>query len=85
LIALTRVWQKVHRRPDGSVLLPILHDPLAALVVVEPDLVALTPMRIVVDGEGRTLKGEGTPNCQVATDVQSGRVVGRLKALIKGG
>jgi len=85
LIALTRVWQKVHRRPDGSVPLPILHDPLAALVVVEPDLVALTPMRIVVDGEGRTLKGEGTPNCQVATDVQSGRVVGRLKALIKGG
>jgi hypothetical protein len=55
------------------------------LVVVEPDLVALTPMRIVVDGEGRTLKGEGTPNCQVATDVHSGRVVGRLKALIKGG
>lgn len=85
LITLTRVWQKAHQRPDGSVPLPILHDPLAALVVVEPDLVTLTPMRIIVDEQGRTQRGEGTPNCQVATDVQPMLVVGRLKALIKGG
>jgi hypothetical protein len=51
-------------------------------VVVEPDLVTLTPMRIVVDGEGRTIKADGTPNCLVATDVHPSAAVNRLKNLL---
>ena len=82
LIALTKAWQDAHHRPDGSVPLPILHDPLAALVVVEPELVTLTPMKIVVDERGRTLKAEGEPNCLVATDVHPSAVVSRLKSLL---
>ncbi len=82
LMALTKVWQEAHRGPDGSLPLPILHDPLAALVVVEPNLVTLTPMRIEVDGEGRTRQVEGEPNCLVATDVRPEKVVQCLKALL---
>lgn len=82
LLALTNAWQDAHRRPDGSVPFPVLHDPLAALVVVEPELVTLTPMRIVVDEEGRTLKSEGKPNCMVATDVHPSAVVNRIKSLL---
>lgn len=82
LLALTKAWQESHRRPDGSVPTPILHDPLAALVVVEPSLVTLTPMKIVVDDEGRTLRADGTPNCLVATDVHPSAVVNRLKNLL---
>ncbi len=82
LLALTEAWQDAHRRPDGSVPTPILHDPLAALVVVEPNLVTLTPMRIIVDDEGRTIKADGAPNCLVATDVHPSAVVGRLKNLL---
>ncbi|MCX7642869.1 MAG: nucleoside hydrolase [Armatimonadetes bacterium] len=82
LLALTEAWQEAHRRPDGSVPMPILHDPLAALVVVESDLVTLTPMRIVVDERGRTKKVEGEPNCLVATDVHPSAVVNRLKDLL---
>lgn len=82
LIELTKAWQDAHRRPDGSAPPPILHDPLAALVVVEPDLVTLTPMKILVDDEGRTKKADGEPNCLVATDVHSSAVVNRLKSLL---
>ena len=82
LLILTRAWQEAHRKPDGSMPTPILHDPLAALVVVEPDLVTLTPMKIVVDNEGRTIKADGTPNCLVATDVHPSAVVNRLKNLL---
>lgn len=84
LLAMTRVWQNYHRRPDGFVPYPVLHDPLAALVVVEPELVTLTPMRIVVDDEGRTLKAQNSdkPNCLVATDVQPEKVVQRMRELI---
>jgi purine nucleosidase/pyrimidine-specific ribonucleoside hydrolase len=82
LLALTKAWQDAHRRPDGSVPLPILHDPLAALVVVEPELVTLTPMKIVVDERGRTLKADGEANCLVATDVHPSAVVSRLKSLL---
>lgn len=82
LMALTRVWQNAHRRPDGSVPMPILHDPLAALIVAEPDLVTLTPMRIVVDDEGRTRRVDGEPNVLVATDVQPERVLRRVKELL---
>lgn len=82
LIALTKAWQDAHRRPDGSVPYPILHDPLAALVVVEPQLVLLQPMRIVIDDEGRTLKSDGYPNCMVAIDVDAKAVVSRFKNLL---
>jgi purine nucleosidase/pyrimidine-specific ribonucleoside hydrolase len=82
LLALTKAWQDAHRRSDGSVPTPILHDPLAALVVVEPELVTLTPMRIIVDDEGRTVKTEGAANCLVATDVHPSAVVNRLKNLL---
>ncbi len=82
LMAMTKVWRERHRRDDGSLPLPILHDPLAALVVVEPELVTLEPMRIIVDEKGRTLKADGEPNCLVAPDVRPDAVVQRLKALL---
>lgn len=82
LLALTKAWQDDHRLTDGSLLLPILHDPLAALVVVETELVTLTPMKIFLDEEGRTLREEGEPNCLVATDVHPSAVVSRLKSLL---
>ncbi|MCS7192480.1 MAG: nucleoside hydrolase [Armatimonadetes bacterium] len=82
LIALTEAWQDAHRQPDGSVPYPVLHDPLAALVVVEPEIVTLKQMRIFVDDYGRTLKAEGSPNCMVAIDVNSEAVVSRLKNLL---
>ncbi|MCS7263920.1 MAG: nucleoside hydrolase [Armatimonadetes bacterium] len=82
LIALTQAWQEAHRHLDGSVPYPILHDPLAALVVVEPQIVSLQPMHIVVDDEGRTLKGDSHPNCMVATDVDFVTFVDRIKNLL---
>ncbi len=82
LMALTKAWQNTHRCPDGSVPTPILHDPLAALIVAEPDLVTLTPMCIVVDDEGRTRRVNGEPNCLVATDVQLERFMERVKDLL---
>jgi inosine-uridine nucleoside N-ribohydrolase len=82
LLALTKAWQNAHRGPNGSMPLPILHDPLAALVVVEPELVTLTPTKIIVDERGRTLKVEGEANCLVATDVHPSAVVSRLKSLL---
>lgn len=82
LLALTRAWQHTHRSPEGSVPMPILHDPLAALFVAEPQVLTLTPMRIVVDEDGRTLRADGEPNCLVATDVFPERVVQRLRDLL---
>jgi purine nucleosidase len=82
LLALTKGWQQAHRSADGPLPMPVLHDPLAALAVVEPEMVTLTPMRIVVDDEGRTLRADGEPNCLVATDVRPEGVVQRLKELL---
>jgi purine nucleosidase len=82
LLALTKGWQDRHRSSDGPLPMPILHDPLAALAVVEPEMVTLTPMHIVVDDDGRTLRADGEPNCLVATDVRPERVVQRLKELL---
>ncbi|MGB6837416.1 MAG: nucleoside hydrolase [Dehalococcoidia bacterium] len=82
LLTLTRAWQNTHRAPDGSLPMPILHDPLAALFVAEPEILTLTPMRIVVDDDGRTLRADGEPNCLVATDVRPDRVAQRLKDLL---
>jgi len=82
LLALTTAWQKTHRSPDGSLPTPILHDPLAALFVAEPEVVTLTPMRIVVDDNGRTQRADDEPNCLVATDVHPERLVQRLKDLL---
>ncbi len=82
LLALTEVWQDAHRQPDGSVPYPILHDPLAALVVAEPQFVTLKPMHISVDEDGRTLRARGEPNCHVAVDVDPKAVVNRIKNLL---
>ncbi len=82
LLTLTAAWQTAHRGPDGPPPTPILHDPLAALYVAEPDTVTLTPMRIAVEDDGRTLRADGEPNCLVATNVRPERVAQRLKDLL---
>lgn len=45
---------------------PILHDPLAAAVMLRPELVEMEALRLVVDDEGYTRESGGLPNARVA-------------------
>jgi len=44
---------------------PILHDPLAAALMIRRDLGALEPLRLVVEEDGLTRETPGTPNALV--------------------
>lgn len=83
IIRMTELWQAAHRRsPDQPPPMPIVHDPLAALVVAEPDLVELKPMHIEIDGHGRCIPTDGEPNVQVAVEVDAVRVRRRLVEVV---
>ncbi|MCS7223145.1 MAG: nucleoside hydrolase [Armatimonadetes bacterium] len=82
LMAMTEVWRNAHRRPDGTRPLPVLHDVLAALVIVEPELVTLKPMKIEVDEKGRTRSVGGTPNARVAIGVRAKKVMQRVREVL---
>ncbi len=82
LMAMTRVWQDVHRRGHGTRPMPVLHDVLAALVVVEPELVTLKPMSIEVDDAGRTLSTAGEPKVLVAVDVNERQFFKRVREVL---
>jgi purine nucleosidase len=76
LLRMTELWQQEGRRPgDPSPLrMPVVHDPLAALVAADPSFVGLEPRRVVPDDHGRCLAADGPPNVDVAVDVDPERV-----------
>lgn len=45
---------------------PILHDPLAAGLMLRPDLATIEPLRLVVEADGLTREAPGTPNSRAA-------------------
>jgi len=82
IMTMTRLWQQHVSPPGGPVRTPCIHDPLAALVSVEPAFVHLEKMHIDIDEEGRCLPGAGEPNAEVAVDVDPEAVRRRIVELI---
>ena len=84
IMRMTELWQAAGRRPGDTSppRMPVVHDPLAALVVAEPELVKLEPMRVEIDQRGNCLRTDGEPNVQVAVDVDPEAVRRRLVELI---
>lgn len=82
IMTMTRLWQSHVSPPEGPVRTPCIHDPLAALVVVEPDVASFEPMHIDIDEQGRCIPGSGEPNAMVAVDVDPERVRRRVAELI---
>ncbi|MBM3474515.1 MAG: nucleoside hydrolase [Armatimonadetes bacterium] len=82
IMTMTRLWQQHVSPPGGPVRTPCIHDPLAALVSVEPACVRLEKMHIDIDEEGRCLPGAGEPNAEVAVDVDPDAVRRRIVELI---
>jgi len=51
----------------------VLHDPLALAVALDPTLVEWEPVRLLIGGDGETLRAAGEPNCRIARGVDSDR------------
>lgn len=82
IMTMTRLWQKAGAKEGQPPRMPCIHDPLAALVCVEPDLVSTELMHIDIDERGRCIRGEGEPNAEVAVSVDAPRVRRRVVDLI---
>jgi purine nucleosidase/pyrimidine-specific ribonucleoside hydrolase len=82
IMTMTRLWQAHVTPPGEPVHTPCIHDPLAALVAVEPSFIRTEPMRLTIDEEGRCVRGEGEPNAEVAVDVDPDAVRQRVADLI---
>jgi purine nucleosidase len=52
---------------------PILFDTAALALAIEPSMFRVERLRLTVDGEGRTVVGDGPPNADVALDVDEDR------------
>lgn len=52
---------------------PVLHDPLAVAVAVDPTFCGMSALRVVCDEEGYTRPQHGDPNMQVAVTPNVGR------------
>jgi len=76
LYEMTRLWQ---RKTKGT---PTMHDPLAAISVVEEGIVEFSPLRVRVDEAGRLKKGGGRPNVNFATSVKPDLLRRRLVEVI---
>jgi purine nucleosidase len=85
LMQMTALWQAEGRQPDSDAppRMPIVHDPLAALVVADPAFVTLESRCVVPDDHGRCLPGDGPPNVEVAVGVDPARVRHALVYLVK--
>ncbi len=74
LCELIELWQEGDRTR-----LPILHDPLAAALLIDPSFVETRMERISVETQGELTTGftvpanDGRPGCNVAVDVESER------------
>jgi inosine-uridine nucleoside N-ribohydrolase len=82
IMTMTRLWQKAGAKEGQPPRMPCIHDPLAALVCVEPDVITTEPMHIDIDEKGRCIRGEGEPNAEVAVRVDAPRVRRRIVELI---
>jgi len=82
IITMTRLWQQAGAKEGQPLRMPCVHDPLAALVCVEPDLVTTEMMRIDIDEDGRCLRSEREPNAEVAVSVDAPRVRRRVVELV---
>ena len=84
IIGMTELWQEAGRRkaPDAPIRMPIVHDPLAVLVAADPSSVAIEPMHIEIDEQGRCIRASGKPNVNVAVDVDPVQVRKKLAELI---
>jgi purine nucleosidase len=68
MAALLPLWR------GGSSSNPVLHDPLAAALLMDPGLGKTTEMRVEVTDDGMTRPVEGgRPNAKVCLDVDAGR------------
>lgn len=85
LLKMTELWQHEGRQPgDPSPLrMPVVHDPLAALVAADPSFVTLKARRVVPDDRGRCLATDGPPNVEVAVAVEPERVRRALVELVQ--
>jgi len=81
LAAMTRLWQDACDRE--SAVLPVLHDPLAALAVVDPEVLQTAPREVRVDKYGNCLVGTGKPNVDFAIAVDARRALERITQLLK--
>lgn len=81
ILRMTELWQG---GPDGQrkKSMPIVHDPLAALAVVEPDIVQGENLNIDIDEKGNCVVGSGPANALVAQRVDPVRVRARVVELI---
>jgi len=82
IMTMTRLWQQHVSPPGGPLRTPCIHDPLAALVSVEPSFVCTEMARIEIDEEGRCVRTEGEPNVEIATDVDPEAVRRRIVDLV---
>ena len=78
LTEMIRLWQG----PEG-VALPVLHDPLVALALAEPEVLATEPQTLRVDDQGWCLPMEGPPNVEFAVEVQEAQAVASTVALLR--
>ena len=76
LFEMTRLWQ---RRTKGT---PVMHDPLAAMSIVEEGVVEFEPMRVAVDESGRLKRVAGRPNVNFAVFVNPDLLRRRLLEVI---
>jgi purine nucleosidase/pyrimidine-specific ribonucleoside hydrolase len=85
LIRMTELWQHEGRQPgDTSPLrVPIVHDPLAALVAADPSFVTLARRRVLPDDRGRCIAVDGEPNVDVAVGVDPERVRRALVEIVR--
>ena len=81
ILTMTRLWQGAGdgQRKRG---MPIVHDPLAVLTAVEPDLVEWETRRVVIDDEGHCVADERGHEIQVAVQVNPDAVRHRVVELI---
>lgn len=82
LMTMTRLWQQHVSASGGPLRTPCVHDPLAALVSVEPSFIKTEPMHIEIDDMGRCVRSDGEPNVEVAVDVDSTAVRRRIVELV---
>ena len=77
---LMKLWLDENQKPIT------LHDPLAILTLIEPDLVRFEAKRIEVvscgDQRGQTFVIEGEANCRVAVEVDAERATARLTEIL---
>lgn len=80
LSAMTRMWQE-HARAETPPL-PTLHDPLAALAMVEPQVLTTESRTVEVDRYGNCLRAERPPNVEFAISVPGREAVERVVGLV---